>query len=82
MPSLALLYLDVRARRLYLLNEAARQLRAVGVPLLGEEASLARLRTPAGERVSAAELPLPAAARLAVAHHHEHEVGLPLFVAT
>jgi signal transduction histidine kinase len=51
-------FLDVRERRLHCLNETARQLHADGVPLTPEDASLARLRTPAGDPVAAAELPL------------------------
>ncbi|HKI35059.1 MAG TPA: HAMP domain-containing sensor histidine kinase [Gemmataceae bacterium] len=62
-PSLGLLYLDVRARQLYLLNEAARQLHGSGVPVLENDPTLVHLRTPAGESVRADELPLPAAAR-------------------
>jgi hypothetical protein len=62
-PSLGLLYLDVRGRRLHLLNEAARQLHAAGLPVLGNETALARLRTPAGEEVHPSELPLPAVVR-------------------
>jgi hypothetical protein len=51
-------FLDVRERRLHLLNEAARQLHAEGVPLTPEDGSLAQLRTPDGAAVSAKELPL------------------------
>jgi hypothetical protein len=62
-PLLGLLYLDVRGGRLHLLNDAARQLHAADLPVLGGEASLAHLRTLAGEGVRPLELPLAAAAR-------------------
>ncbi len=62
-PLLGLLYLDVRGGRLHLLNEAARQLHAAGVPALGNEPSLSHLHTAAGEAVSPTDLPLAAAAR-------------------
>jgi hypothetical protein len=59
----ALLYLDVRGRRLHLLNEAARQFHADGLLLLRPEAAPGRLRTPGGDAVGDDELPLRAAAR-------------------
>jgi signal transduction histidine kinase len=62
-PSLGLLYLDVRGRQLYLLNEAARQMHNHGVPILDSDPTLIHLRTQAGERVAAADLPLAAAVR-------------------
>jgi hypothetical protein len=62
-PILALLYFDVRGGRLHLLNNAARQLHAAGLPALGNEASLAHLRGAGGESVGPADLPLAVAAR-------------------
>jgi hypothetical protein len=61
-PALGLLYFDVRGGRLHLLNDAARDLHAAGLPALGNEASLAHLRTPEGDCVRPTELPLAVAA--------------------
>jgi hypothetical protein len=60
---LGLLYLDVRGRRLYFLNDAARHLHADGLPIFGNEAAVVYLRSPTGEEVHAADLPLPTAVR-------------------
>jgi signal transduction histidine kinase len=57
------LYWDVRAGRLYRLNDAARRLHEVGVPFLGSDPGLACLRTAAGAAIGAEDLPLPAALR-------------------
>jgi hypothetical protein len=76
-PILALLYLDVRGGRLHLLNDAARQLHAEGLPALGNEASLVHLRTPAGDEVRPAELPLPAASREGHAVEAEYVLARP-----
>jgi hypothetical protein len=62
-PALGLLYLDVRGGRLHLLNDAARDLHAAGLPALGNEPSLTYLRKPAGEAVVPTELPLVVAGR-------------------
>jgi hypothetical protein len=62
-PLLGLLYIDVRGGRLHLLNDAARQLHAAGLPALGNEASVENLRTADGEPVRPTELPLAVAAR-------------------
>jgi two-component sensor histidine kinase len=57
------LYLDLRQRRLYPLNEAARQLYHDGIPALGPHPNVRHLHTPVGEAVSPNELPLEVAAR-------------------
>jgi signal transduction histidine kinase len=51
-------YLDVRRRMLYCLNETARQLLREGVPLNGDNVARNSLRTLEGEPVQAADLPL------------------------
>jgi hypothetical protein len=56
-------YLDVRGRRLHLLNAAARQLHADGVPFLGNEPGLRDLFTPGGTPARPDALPLAIAAR-------------------
>jgi hypothetical protein len=62
-PLLGLLYIDVRGGRLHLLNEAARQLHAAGLPALGNEPFVEHLRTADGEPVRPTDLPLAVAAR-------------------
>ena len=51
-------YLDTRRRKLYCLNETARQLLKEGAPLGGDRAACASLRTSEGEPVQAADLPV------------------------
>ena len=51
-------YLDARRRRLYCLNETARQLLHEGVPLGGDKAALGTFRTLEGEPIKPAELPV------------------------
>jgi hypothetical protein len=56
-------FLDVPGRRLYLLNDTARQLRAEGLLGHGDEPSVDHLLTPTGEPAHAADLPLAIASR-------------------
>jgi len=51
-------YLDVRRRLLYCLNDRARQLRLEGLPFLGADLEQQPLHTLSGELVTAADLPL------------------------
>ena len=51
-------YLDVRRRILYCLNETARQLLSEGVPLSGDNLAGSSFRTLEGEPVQAADLPV------------------------
>jgi two-component sensor histidine kinase len=57
------LYLDVPGRRLYLLNDTARQLRAEGIPCFGNEPAREHLLSSAGEPARAEDLPLVIASR-------------------
>jgi hypothetical protein len=57
------LYWDVRAGRLYRLNEAARRLDADGIPMTGTEAGAEYVKTLEGEPVRAEDWPLRAALR-------------------
>jgi hypothetical protein len=56
-------YLDVSRSRLYSLNETARKLRKLGVPLMADDAQVVLLRTVEGSAVRAEDLPLPLALR-------------------
>src|SRR5436305_2001089 len=51
-------YLDVRRRLLFCLNDRARQFRLEGVPFLGTDLERQPLSTLGGELVTAADLPL------------------------
>jgi hypothetical protein len=61
-PRVGQFYLDVPTRRMYCLNETARQMRDEGVPLKGNEPSLSHLRGADGTEVPADRLPLWVAA--------------------
>jgi anti-sigma regulatory factor (Ser/Thr protein kinase) len=76
-PVLGLLYLDVRGGRLHLLNDAARDLHAAGLPALGNEPSLAHLRTRGGAPVGPAELPLVVAGRKGHPAEAQYVLALP-----
>lgn len=56
-------YLDTRRRKLYCLNDTARQLLQEGAPLGGDSANCASLRTAGGEPVQSADLPIARAWR-------------------
>src|SRR5438874_12874111 len=60
-------FLDVRRRLLFCLNDRARQLRAEGVPFLSADLERQPIYTPSGEPASAADLPLVRAWREAAA---------------
>lgn len=62
-PVVGHLYWDVRGGRVYALNDAARQFRDDGVPLLANQPGLEQMQTPAGASVRGDELPLPTALR-------------------
>jgi anti-sigma regulatory factor (Ser/Thr protein kinase) len=76
-PLLGLIYLDVSGGRLQFLNEAGRQLQEGGLPVLGHEPSLDRLRAPGGESVPPAALPLAIAAREARAVEARYILSRP-----
>ena len=57
-PRIGHLYLDVRKRLLYCLNETARDLAREGVPFLRDDLGRQPLTTPAGEPVTPDDLPL------------------------
>jgi two-component sensor histidine kinase len=57
-PRVGHLYLDIRKRLLYCLNETARDLAREGVPFLREDLERQPLQTPAGEPVAPDDLPL------------------------
>jgi signal transduction histidine kinase len=57
-PPVGHVYLDVRRRLLYCLNDTARQMQAEGVPFTGGDLARQALLTLAGVPVAAADLPL------------------------
>jgi signal transduction histidine kinase len=57
-PPVGHVYLDVRRRLLYCLNEAARQMQSDGVPFTGSDLARQGLQTLSGEAVTPGDLPL------------------------
>jgi anti-sigma regulatory factor (Ser/Thr protein kinase) len=62
-PRVGHVYLDVRQRRLYCLNDAARALQAEGLPFTPADLAQRPLHTPAGEPIKPSDLPLVVAWR-------------------
>jgi signal transduction histidine kinase len=62
-PRTGLLFLNTQKRRLYCLNDIARQLIAEGIPVNADDLQRQPLRTPEGDPVSGDDLPLTAAWR-------------------
>jgi hypothetical protein len=76
-PRVGQFYLDTRTRRLFCLNDTARQMRESGIPLVGSEPAAAHLRTPDGDVAAADRLPLVVAARDGRAAEAEYRLALP-----